>query len=47
MLDRFSAQEVLAMLKQNKGPHVYTLFMGVPAMYGSLMDHAGDTRGGV
>ncbi len=44
MPDRFCAPDVLDILKQNSGPHVCTLFMGVPAMYGRLMDHAANTR---
>ncbi len=44
MLDRFAPQDVLNILKEKNGSHMCTLFMGVPAMYGKLMDHSGGTE---
>jgi len=38
MLDRFSPENVIALLGQNEGENVCTLFMAVPAMYNRIMD---------
>ena len=42
MLDRFSAEHVIEVLSRKEGKDICTLFMGVPAMYGMLMDYLGE-----
>jgi malonyl-CoA/methylmalonyl-CoA synthetase len=44
MLDRFSPEEVIEVLKKREGEYVCTLFMAVPAMYAALMDSVGERK---
>ena len=44
MLDQFSPGRVIETLCRQDGPHVCTVFMAVPAMYGKLMEYLGDER---
>ena len=39
MLDQFSPEPVINVLTKKEGEHVCTLFMGVPSMYGKMMDY--------
>jgi len=39
MLDRFSPEEVIAVLAKNEGEYVCTLFMAVPAIYAKLIEY--------
>ena len=40
LLDAFRAEHVLAELSRDKGGHIPSIFMAVPAMYTKLMDYA-------
>ena len=42
MLDQFSPQNVIEILKKKEGEPVCTVFMAVPPMYGKLMDYVGE-----
>jgi malonyl-CoA/methylmalonyl-CoA synthetase len=42
MLDQFSPTRVIETLRKQDGSHVCTVFMAVPAMYATLMEHIGD-----
>jgi malonyl-CoA/methylmalonyl-CoA synthetase len=39
MLDQFSPRTVISVLKKKEGESVCTLFMGVPSIYGKMMDY--------
>ncbi len=39
MLDQFSPEPVIEVLKKREGEHVCTLFMAVPSMYGKMMEY--------
>jgi len=39
MLDQFSPRTVISVLKKKEGEPVCTLFMGVPSIYGKMMDY--------
>jgi malonyl-CoA/methylmalonyl-CoA synthetase len=44
MLDQFSPRRVIETLRRQDGPHVCSVFMAVPAMYGKLMEYLGDEK---
>ncbi|MGD2184735.1 MAG: AMP-binding protein [Desulfobacterales bacterium] len=44
MLDQFSPQAVINVLRKKDDPFTCTVFMGVPSMYAKLMEHLGDKK---
>jgi malonyl-CoA/methylmalonyl-CoA synthetase len=44
MLDQFSPQTVVEVLSKKEDSPVGTVFMGVPSMYGKLLDYMGDKK---
>ena len=44
LLDSFSPEKVIEVLAKREGEYVCTVFMGVPAMYGKLMDYVEDRK---
>ena len=44
LLDRFSPEEVIDVLKKSEGEYACTLFMAVPAIYSKLMDYVGEQK---
>ncbi len=44
LLDSFSPENVIEVLAKREGEYACTVFMGVPAMYGKLMDYVEDRK---